>query len=447
MTGMPMALRKRWSYEWFIALRYLRSKRQTRFVSIITYISVGGVLVGVAALVIVLSLFNGFEREVRERIIGERAHINVYSLLGDGAISGYDGLIDIILSVDDVVAAAPYVLEKAVCTPVPATRNTAAGVIVHGLDIESGRLATNLEENIAFGSMDLTAAPDPDDPAGRPLPGIVLGRGLADQLGVIVGEKVALGNIQSFSLTSALTPYIRPYRVTGISETGFYEYDASSVYVSLEETQKLFRLGNDVNGIAVRVTDRDEARRIADAIEVALNRRAEETHESPVASTPSVAYFTVDWMQRHRGLFRWMTLEKWGSFAILNLIILVAAFNIASTLIMVVLEKTRDIGILKSMGATAAGITRVFIIQGSLVGVVGTLLGCAIGYVLCWTQSTFEFIALPPDIYLIDALPVRVDALDFVRVAAGSMLICVLAAVYPARKAAGLVPVEAIRHE
>ncbi len=445
-----MVLRKRWPYEWFIAFRYLRSKRQTRFVSLITYISVSGVLVGVAALVIVLSLFNGFESEVRERIIGERAHINVYSLLGDGAITGHDALIDVILSVDEVVSAAPYVLEKAVCAPVPTTRNAAAGVIVHGLDITSGRLATNLEENIAFGTMDLTAAPSPpgpDGPEGSPLPGIVLGRGLADQLGIVVGEKVALGNIQGFSLTSALTPYIRPYRVTGISETGFYEYDASSAYVSLAEARKLFKLGDDVNGIAVRVADRNEAGRISEEIEAALNRHVEESIESSVASSPSVAYFTVDWMQRHKGLFRWMTLEKWGSFAILNLIILVAAFNIASTLIMVVLEKTRDIGILKSMGATAASITRVFIIQGSVVGVIGTLLGCAIGFVLCWTQRTFEFIALPPDIYLIDALPVRVDPLDFVSVALGSMLICVLAAVYPARKAAGLVPVEAIRHE
>lgn len=439
--------RKRWSYEWFIALRYLRSKRQNRFVSLITYISVGGVLVGVAALVIVLSLFNGFESEVRERIIGERAHINVYSLLGDGSISEYDPLIDVILSVDEVVSAAPYVLEKAVCAPVPTTRNAAAGVIVHGLDIMSGRLATNLEENIAFGDLDLTTAPDPANPDGRPLPGIVLGRGLADQLGIVVGERVALGNIQGFSLTSALTPYIRPYRVTGISETGFYEYDASTAYVSLEESQKLFKLGSDINGIAVRVDDRDQAGHISEEIEVALNRHAEEIAESSVASSPPVAYFTVDWMQRNKSLFRWMTLEKWGSFAILNLIILVAAFNIASTLIMVVLEKTRDIGILKSMGATAASITRVFIIQGSVVGILGTLLGCVIGYVLCWTQRTFEFIALPPDIYLIDALPVRVDPLDFASVALGSMLICVLAAVYPARKAAGLVPVEAIRHE
>ena len=231
-----------WSYEWFIALRYLRSKRQTRFVSVITYISVSGVLVGVAALVIVLSLFNGFESEVRERIIGQRAHINVYSLYREQAITDYDLLIQRILSVENVVSAAPYVLEKAVCTPIPATHNATAGVLVHGLDVLSGRIANNLQENITFGFMDFGLSPDSDNPKGRPLAGIVLGRGLADQLGVIVGEKVALGNIQGFALTSALMPYIRPYRVTGISETGFYEYDATSVYVSMDEAQKLFKL-------------------------------------------------------------------------------------------------------------------------------------------------------------------------------------------------------------
>ena len=442
-----MALCRPWSYEWFIALRYLRSKRQTRFVSVITYISVSGVLGGVAALVIVLSLFNGFESEVRERIIGQRAHINVYSLYREQAITDYDSLIQRILSVENVVSAAPYVLEKAVCTPVPATRNTTAGVLVHGLDIKAGRIANNLQENIAFGLMDLGLESESDNPKGQGLSGIVLGRGLADQLGVIVGEKVALGNIQGFGLTSALTPYIRPYRVTGIAETGFYEYDATSVYVSMTEAQKLFKLGDGINGIAVKVSNRDDARRVADLIEEELNRDEDMVGETPIASTNREAYFTIDWMQQHKGLFRWMTLEKWGAFAILNLIILVAAFNIASTLIMVVLEKTRDIGILKSIGATASSITKVFVIQGSVVGVIGTLLGCFIGYLLCWTQSTFELISLPAEIYLIDALPVRVNMFDFVSVTIGSILICVLAAVYPARKAAGLVPVEAIHHE
>ena len=436
-----------WSYEWFIAVRYLRSKRQTRFVSIITYISVGGVLVGVSALVIVLSLFNGFESEVRERFVGQRAHINVYSLYREQPIINYDQLIQRILLIEGVVSAAPYVLEKAFCTSVPVKRNSTAGVMVHGIDINSGRIATNLIENIVFGRADLGFVTDSSQVENQPIAGVVLGRGLADQLGAIVGDRIALGNIQGLSLTSPLTPYIRPYMVTGISETGFFEYDATSVYISLDEAQKLFKLGSGVNGIAVKISDREEARRLGDLIEQDLNHFLDGQEETPIASGAPVAYFTVDWMQQHKGLFRWMTLEKWGSFAILNLIVLVAAFNIASTLIMVVLEKTRDIGILKSMGATSIGITKVFIIQGSIVGIIGTLLGCVIGYGLCWIQMTFALISLPAEIYLIDALPVKINLIDFVSVAIGSMLICVLAAIYPARKAAGLVPVEAIRHE
>ncbi|MBM3265389.1 MAG: FtsX-like permease family protein, partial [candidate division Zixibacteria bacterium] len=158
-------------------------------------------------------------------------------------------------------------------------------------------------------------------------------------------------------------------------------------------------------------------------------------------------YFTIDWMQQYKSLFRWMTLEKWASFAILNLIILVAAFNIASTLIMIVLEKTKDIGILKSMGATARGMMKIFVFQGSVIGVCGTLAGCLIGFGLCWVQATFKIISLPPDIYLIDALPIRMEWFDFVSVAIGSMAITVLAAIYPAWKASQLAPVEAIRYE
>lgn len=430
------------SYELFIALRYLRSKRRTRFVSIITYISIGGVLVGVAALVIVLSLFNGFESEVRERIIGQRAHINVYSLY-NRPINDFETLIDRIAGLDHVVSAAPYILEKAICAPVPSSRNATAGVVVVGVDIERERDVSSLHRNIVFGELDFSPRPDDENP----LPGLIMGRGLADALGVIVGQKVVLGNIQGLSLTSAPIPYLRSYRVAGISETGFYEYDASFVYISLQEAQRLFKLGDGVNGIAVKVDDRDLAKTVGDAIETDLNAYAEKAHETSVASLRPSAYFTVDWMQQHKGLFRWMTLEKWGSFAVLNLIILVAAFNIVSTLIMVVLEKTKDIGILKSMGATARSMMKIFIIQGSVVGILGTVLGCVIGFAICWTQATFKLISLPADIYLIDALPIRIEALDFISVATGSMLICILAAVYPAWKASQLIPVEAIRYE
>lgn len=435
-----------WSYEWFIALRYLRSKRRTRFVSIITYISVGGVLVGVAALVIVLSLFNGFESEVRERIIGERSHISVYPLYHDPIVN-YDEVIRRIKTVDHVVSAAPFVFEKAVCA-LPGSNNATSGVVVVGLDLAREGLPQTLRHNIVSGELDFSvgATIDKED-----LPGLVIGRGLADALGVVVGEKLVLANFQSLSLNAAMLPYIRPFRIAGISESGFYDYDASFVYIALTDAQKLFKLDNGVNGIAVWVDDRDRARAIGTVIEDNLNRNDGTAQELPdetsVARKRRNAYFTVDWIQQHQGLFRWMTMEKWASFAILNLIILVAAFNIASTLIMVVLEKTKDIGILKSMGATPRSMMKLFLLQGSVIGVCGTIAGCVIGFGLCWLQETFKLIALPPDIYLVSALPIRMDWVDFASVGLGALVITLLAALYPAWKAAQLAPVEAIRYE
>ncbi len=434
------------AYELFIAHRYLRSKRRTRFVSIITYISVGGVLVGVAALVIVLSLFNGFESEVRSRIIGERAHVNVLSLYNK-PIENYQDLITKIEEIEHVEAAAPYILDKAVFTPLPASRGS-DGVVVIGIDPEQEKRVTRIHENVIFGALDFSEATTPGDADTSAYPGIVLGRALADELGIMIGQKVALVNIQGLSLTSVFRPYVKKYRVAGITETGFYEYDRTFVYLSLQQAQALFRLKDGVRGIAVRVDDRDMAMEIADSVESVLNIPPQaQAVNSDVADILTPAYFTINWMQRNKGLFRWMTLEKWGSFAILNLIILVAAFNIVSTLIMVVLEKTKDIGILKSMGATSKSVMKIFIFQGSVVGIFGTILGCLVGFIICWAQDTFEIIALPPDIYLIDALPVQMHAGDFMSVAFGSIIICVLATLYPAWKAANLIPVEAIRYE
>lgn len=434
------------SYEFFIALRYLRSKRRTRFVSIITYISVGGVLVGVAALVVVLSLFNGFESEVRDRIIGERAHINVFSLVPSRPVTRYDNLMRQIKTVNHVVGTAPFVFAKAMFSPLSST-SSVDGVVVIGIDPEQERRVSRLHENILFGELDLSRAPLPEEENGRDYPGIVIGRGLADRMGIIIGQKVALANLQGVSLGVSFTPRVNAFRVTGIFETGLYEYDASFTYIALAEAQRLFRLEEGVTGIAVRVDDRDRSRLVAAHIEAVIEQAQERAEETGVAPKHKEMYFTVDWRQQNQSLFRWMTLEKWAAFIVLNLIILVAAFNIVSTLIMVVLEKTKEIGILKSMGATASSMMKIFIFQGSVVGVFGTVLGCIAGFALCWAQATFEFISLPADIYLIHAVPIRMQAMDFISVALGSMAICVLATVYPAWKAARLIPVEAIRYE
>ncbi|MBI4550915.1 MAG: ABC transporter permease [Candidatus Latescibacteria bacterium] len=432
------------SYELFIAQRYLRSKRRTRFVSIITYISVGGVLVGVAALVIVLSLFNGFESEVRERIIGERAHVHVLSI-HNKPITHYNALIARLAQVDHVVAATPFVLSKAMLSVLP--DGSSDGVVVIGIDPVRERRVTEITKHVVFGSFDLDVRPRPGDQPGETSPGLLIGRGLADGLGVVLGQKVALANLQGMSIGTSLVPTVKVFRVTGIFETGLYEYDSSFTYISLPDAQRLFKLEDGVTGIAVRVDDRNRARLIADEIETALQHAQENANAAGVDPAFEDTYYTVDWMQQHKTLFRWMTIEKWLSFAVLNLIILVAAFNIVSTLIMVVLEKTKDIGILKSMGATSKSVMKIFICQGSVVGVVGTVLGCLVGFAACWAQETFQFIALPPDIYFINALPIRMEVVDFVSVAVGSMAICTLATIYPAWKAAQLAPVEAIRYE
>jgi lipoprotein-releasing system permease protein len=217
----------------------------------------------------------------------------------------------------------------------------------------------------------------------------------------------------------------------GIFETGMYEYDSALAYISIPAAQGLFELGDRVTGIQVKTADLYNAGAVAKAIGEVLG----------------YPYYTVDWMHMHKNLFSWMTLEKWGMFVVLSLIVIVATFNIVSTLIMVVMEKTKDIGILKSMGATSGSIMRIFMFEGLLVGLVGTLLGCLAGFLICWAQETFHFFSLPAEIYFINTLPIEMKTMDFLKVALAAMGLCFLATVYPARKGAKLVPVDAIRYE
>lgn len=408
------------SYEFFIAKRYLRSKRKSRFVSVVTLISVGGVLIGVTALDFILSMMNGFEKEVRSRIIGTTAHVSVFSTYNEG-IQNYQELIPGIKEVKHVENVAPYIYYKAAI----ASKTGSDGIVVRGIDPEKERLVTDLERNLKVGSLYLEQEEDE-------LPGILLGATLADRLGVELGDKVVLFSLKEGSLTTGWSqPKASKLKVRGIFETGMYEYDASLVYISLYTAQKLFNLGTKVTGLHVKLDNLYQADKVAKELEEKLGYH----------------YYALDWMHMHKNLFSWMALEKYAMFIVLSLIVAVAAFNIISTLIMVVIEKRKDIGILKSMGSTNTSIMKIFMFEGLVVGAVGIVLGSAFGYLLCRIQRSFNIISLPSEIYFISSLPVDMRPLDFILVAVAAMILTFLATVYPARRAAQLSPVEAIRYE
>ncbi len=410
-------------YETFIALRYFRAKRRTGFISIITYVSIVGVMIGVAALDIVLSTFNGFENEVRTRLINADAHIRLRKFYTQ-SIQDYRALVDSVKQVSHVIGASPVIAKEGVIR----SKEGNQPVVVRALDPETAGTVSAVPRSIVAGAFDL----DWHQVNGRRLPGIVLGRYLAENLYIFgEGEVVTLFTIPENA--GLLTPpRFQQFVVTGISEIGFYEYDKVMAYISIEAAQRLFRMPNAVTWIEIKLDDYNLAGKIAPLI------------ERQVGGYP---FHAVTWFELNRSLYSWMTIEKWGAFVVLSLIIMVAAFNIISSLIMIVMEKTREIGILKSMGATSRGIMRIFLFEGIIVGLLGTTAGSIIGYAIGYAQQTFGIIKLPPDVYLINKLPVEMHVSDFVAVGVAAVLLCLIAAVYPAYKASRLEPVEAIRYE
>lgn len=410
-------------YEFFIAKRYLKSRRKTGFINLITYISILGVTIGVAALIIVLSVMNGFESEVRSRIIGFDTHIRLRTYHDQG-VELYQDVMEKIKDIPHIIGMSPYILDKGMIR----NGERSDGVIVRGADQSTINVVSDLSKNIIYGKLELGFVIP--EVGGRELPGIVVGRYLADRLLVDLGDKVVL--ISPTGVHSMFqTPPVKQFVVTGFFETGMYEYDDAYVYISIQAAQELFQFGSKVSGIEIRLDNLNKASFVEKEIDERLG----------------FPYYALTWFEMRKNLFSWMQLEKWAMFIILCLIILVAAFNIVSTLIMVVMEKTREIGILKSIGATSRSITRIFLYEGIVVGVIGTMLGFGIGYILCWTQQRYRFFSLPGDVYFINTLPVKMEVLDFVFIGFAAIIICLLAAIYPAKKAASLVPVEAIRYE
>lgn len=408
------------SLEYNIARRYMRSRYRYSIVSVITLISVLGVTIGSAALIVVLSVMNGFEDEIRSRIIGTGSDIIITHVTGD-PITDWQQLTDTIMTVEGVVAAAPTVQSKCAI----ASKYESDGIVVRGIIPEQEDKISRireylLTENFSFDTSDTSAV------------GVWLGTGVADRLGIGLNDKVKLFSLsEAVSTLTGLTPKALSCKVAGIFETGMYEYDANLAYMPLSDAQKLFNLDNNITNISVKTYDIYKADKIADELDKVIGYK----------------YYSTDWKILNRNIFSWMELEKWASFITLSLIIAVAAFNIISSLIMVVLEKKRDIGVLISLGMTPSRIKKIFTLQGVTIGAIGCLGGCLLGFVLCYLQMKFGIISLPEEYYFIKNLPVKMQVLDFVSVSLAAFLLSFLATVYPASRAAGLNPVEAIKYE
>ena len=427
-------------YEWVVGLRYLRAKRKEAFISLITVISMIGVMIGVMTLNIVLAVMTGFEEDLRDRILGFNPHIVLVSYAG--TIKDADQVVGRVRQVPGVAAAAPLVYSQVMLS----TGQSVSGVVVRGVPPGTDDAVVDLRKHLVTGSIDGLGAPHEvavegaDQPprttdaetAGRvTLSGVILGQELARQLGLAVGDPVNVVSPVGTPSPVGMIPKMKRFVVAGTFDSGMFDYDSSLIYMSLTDAQRFLGLGEGVTGVEIRVTDLYAAQRVARQLEHDLGP----------------PFRARDWMEVNRNLFLAFRLEKVVYFIVLTLIVLVAAFNIVATLIMVVMEKRKDIAILKSMGATNRSIARIFMLKGTVIGVVGTLLGLIGGYGGCWLLARYQFVELPKDVFYVSTLPVRVYGENFATVALVSIVICILATIYPARQAAGLAPVEVIRYE
>ena len=419
-------------YELFISLRYLRAKRREAFISLITAIATIGVMIGVMTLNIVLSVMTGFEEDLRDRILGFNPHIVLSSL--SGATGDYNHLVEKARQVPGVVAAAPFIYSQVMVT----SRQSVAGVLVRGLEPALASDVVDVVDHLKNGTIEGLGQPqqvtirDGAEERTVTLSGIIIGQELARQLGVIVGDPInVISPLNTTPGPLGMVPKVKRFVVTALFDSGMYNYDEGLMIMSLADAQSFFGLGERVTGIEVRVQDVYAAQAIARRLEAMLG----------------FPYRARDWTEINRNLFAALALEKTVYFIVLLLIVLVAAFNIIATLIMVVMEKRKDIAVLKSMGATSRSIGRIFVYKGLIIGVIGTLLGTLFGYGGCWLLDRYHFIELPKDVFYVSTLPVKIYPENFLMVGAASVVICLLATIYPARQAAGLAPVEVIRYE
>jgi len=410
--------------EWFIAYRYLWGKRKHGFISLITYISTAGVFLGTFVLIVALAIANGFEKEVRDRIIGTLAHAKI-SQYHDQHFENYDSIRVEILKHPQVLGAAPYIMAKGGIEYDQILEYT----VIMGIETSIESTVTVIDEKIIYGSFTLDSIVSNKN---RKLPGIIIGLGLADKIGVREGSEVVLMTLVPVEGEIDPAPKMIRFAITGIFETGMYEYDLNLVYISIASAQNLCNK-KGVEGIWIRTSDIYQAGKIA-----------KETKDIYLGGYP---FKSIDWQSQNKSLFQWMKLEKLIIFIVTSLIIVVAAFNIISSLIMIILEKRREIGILMSMGSSSQSIMKIFMLNGSIAGFFGSTMGTLLGVALCFVQYKWELIPLPGDIYFINKLPMLIEVLDVLLVYVSTNLICLFAASYPAWHASKMIPAESIRYE
>jgi lipoprotein-releasing system permease protein len=408
------------NFEFFIAKRYLWGKKKTSFISTILFISIVGVFLGTMVLIVTLSIMNGFEKAIKTRIVGSFAHVQVLKYHHE-PIGNPDSLMAIVRDSREVKAVSPLIEEKIGIS----SSEVRDGIILRGIDLEKEIEVTDVKKNLKHGGLNLGMVRSVKD---RENPGIIVGAYLADKLRIIVGDEVILMSLRGEEdVLVGIMPKMKRATVSGLYESGMHEYDANLAFVSIKTAQQLFDMAG-ATAIQVKVKDLTEADKAAKKLQDKLG----------------YPYYCVDWMKKYSTLIKWMNSEKFIAFIVISMIIMVALFNIISSLLMVIMEKTGEIGILSSMGAKSSSILRIFVIDGISVGLIGTLAGTIVGLAICFVQIKYNVVKLPGDVYFIDSVPMLVKWLDVVAVVGVANVMCFLFSLYPAFKAARMRPVNAL---